>query len=101
MNVEYEDRYFEANRANSFLGDPLRKSEIFPDMLKFAEACGIPAARVTKKKDVRAAIQLMLETPGPYLLDVMVSYQEHVVPMIPYDKSFKDTILEDDGRALH
>lgn len=99
MVVEWEDRYCKAKRGDSYLGDPSRKSEIFPDMLKFAEACGIPAARVTKKKDARAAIQIMLETSGPYLLDVMVPYQEHVVPMIPPGKSFKDTIMEGDGRS--
>lgn len=57
MIVELEDQYFKANRADLYLGDPLRKSEIFLDMWKFVEACGIPAARVTNQKiDVRAAI---------------------------------------------
>ncbi|GKE03844.1 acetolactate synthase [Tanacetum coccineum] len=53
------------------------------DMLKFAEACDILAARVTKKVDLRAAIQKMLDATGPYLLDVIVLHQEHVLPMIP------------------
>ncbi len=25
----------------------------------------------------------MIDSPGPYLLDVQVPYQEHVLPMIP------------------
>nr|GEY06182.1 acetolactate synthase 1 [Tanacetum cinerariifolium] len=71
------------------------------DMLKFAEACDILAARVTKKADLRAAIQKMLDTPGPYLLDVIVPHQEHVLPMIPAGGGFMDVITEGDGRTQY
>ncbi|KAH6799197.1 chlorsulfuron/imidazolinone resistant 1 [Perilla frutescens var. frutescens] len=101
MVVQWEDRFFKSNRAHTYLGNPSKESEIFPDMLKFAEACDIPAARVTKKEDVRAAIQKMLETPGPYLLDVIVPHQEHVLPMIPSGGAFKDVITEGDGRTKY
>nr|WOV65537.1 acetolactate synthase 6 [Linum usitatissimum] len=99
MVVQWEDRFYKANRAHTYLGDPARESEIFPNMLKFAEGCGIPAARVTRIADLRAAIQTMLDTPGPYLLDVIVPHQEHVLPMIPSGGSFKDLITEGDGRS--
>ncbi|KAL2347046.1 hypothetical protein Fmac_001046 [Flemingia macrophylla] len=98
MVVQWEDRFYKSNRAHTYLGDPARETEIFPNMLKFADACGIPAARVTKKEELRAAIQRMLDTPGPYLLDVIVPHQEHVLPMIPSNGSFKDVITEGDGR---
>ncbi|KAL2482685.1 Acetolactate synthase [Forsythia ovata] len=99
MVVQWEDRFYKSNRAHTYLGNPSKESEIFPDMLKFAEACDIPAARVTKKDDLRAAIQKMLDTPGPYLLDVIVPHQEHVLPMIPSGGAFKDVITEGDGRT--
>ncbi|KAE8718332.1 Acetolactate synthase 1 [Hibiscus syriacus] len=101
MVVQWEDRFYKANRAHTYLGDPSNESEIFPNMLKFAEACGIPAARVTKKEDLKAAIQKMLDTPGPYLLDVIVPHQEHVLPMIPSGGAFKDVITEGDGRTQY
>lgn len=101
MVVQWEDRFYKANRAHTYLGNPSKASEIFPDMLKFAEACDIPAARVTKVGDLRAAIQTMLDTPGPYLLDVIVPHQEHVLPMIPSGAAFKDTITEGDGRRSY
>ncbi|RVX06952.1 Acetolactate synthase, chloroplastic [Vitis vinifera] len=63
--------------------------------------CDIPAARVTKKSEVREAIKKMLETPGPYLLDVIVPHQEHVLPMIPSGGAFKDAINEGDGREAY
>ncbi|KAL5179504.1 Acetolactate synthase 1, chloroplastic [Glycine soja] len=72
MVVQWEDRFYKSNRAHTYLGDPSNENAIYPNMLKFADAYGIPAARVTKKEDLRAAIQKMLETPGPYLLDVIV-----------------------------
>lgn len=101
MVVQWEDRFYKANRAHTYLGNPSKASEIFPDMLKFAEACEIPAARVTKVSELRAAIQKMLDTPGPYLLDVIVPHQEHVLPMIPSGAAFKDTITEGDGRKVY
>lgn len=101
MVVQWEDRFYKANRAHTYLGNPSKASEIFPDMLKFAEACEIPAARVTKVNELRAAIQKMLDTPGPYLLDVIVPHQEHVLPMIPSGAAFKDTITEGDGRKVY
>jgi len=78
MVVQREDRFYESNRGHTYLGDPSRKEEIFPNMLGFAYACGIPAARVTKEEELREAIKKMLDTPGPYLLDVIVPHQEHV-----------------------
>ncbi|TKY73645.1 Acetolactate synthase 3 [Spatholobus suberectus] len=101
MVVQWEDRFYKSNRAHTYLGDPSRENEIFPNMLKFADACGIPAARVTKKEELRAAIEKMLDTPGPYLLDVVVPHQEHVLPMIPSNGSFKDVITEGDGRTRY
>ncbi|KAG2247720.1 hypothetical protein Bca52824_087348 [Brassica carinata] len=52
MVMQWEDRFYKANRAHTYLGDPARENEIFPNMLQFAGACGIPAARVTKKEEL-------------------------------------------------
>ena len=50
---------------------------------------------------VRPRLQEMLDTDGPYVLDVMVPHQEHVLPMIPGGGSFADTITEGDGRRKY
>ncbi|KAJ8615179.1 hypothetical protein MRB53_034551 [Persea americana] len=101
MVVQWEDRFYKANRAHTYLGNPDDETKIFPNFLKFAEGCEIPAARVTKKSELRGAIQKMLETPGPYLLDVLVPHQEHVLPMIPSGGAFRDVIIEGDGRTKY
>lgn len=100
MVLQWEDQFNKlGNRAQTYLGDPSKGSEIFPNMLKFAEACGIPAARVTKKWEVKTAIKKMLETEGPYLLDVIIPHQEYVLPLIPGGGTFKDVITKGDGRS--
>ncbi|KAG8388983.1 hypothetical protein BUALT_Bualt02G0182200 [Buddleja alternifolia] len=82
MVAEWEDRLYKSNRAHSYLENILKSSCIFPDMLKFAEACDITAARVTMKNCLRVAIQKMLDTLGPYLLDVIIPSDEHALRSI-------------------
>jgi acetolactate synthase-1/2/3 large subunit len=36
----------------------------------------------------------MIDAPGPYLLDVAVPYQEHVLPMIPSGMTVRDVIKQ-------
>jgi acetolactate synthase-1/2/3 large subunit len=54
-----------------------------PDFTKIAEAHGIPARRVMKPGEVRAAIDFARATPGPVLLDCHVEQEEAVYPMVP------------------
>ena len=43
-------------------------------------------------KDFDDALQEMLASKGPYVLEVMVPYQEHVLPMIPSGRTVRDII---------
>lgn len=72
-------------------------ADIYPDFVKMAEAFGVPGERVFKPEELRPAIRRMLDTEGPYLLDIMVPHIEHVLPMIPGGGSFKDIITKGDG----
>eukprot|EP00897_Mesotaenium_endlicherianum_P007556 jgi/Mesen1/6829/ME000350S05937 len=101
MVVQWEDRFYKANRAHTYLGDPEAEDDIYPDFCKMAEACKVPSARVSRRQDLDAAIQTMLDTPGPYLLDIIVPHQEHVLPMIPGGRTFQDIITEGDGRIKY
>lgn len=84
MVVQWEDRFYKANRAHTYLGRPDAdyaasgdEGHIYPDFVAIAKGFGVPAARVTRVAQLREAIATMLATPGPYLLDVMVPHQEH------------------------
>ena len=46
------------------------------------------------KKDLRAALQRMLDAKETFVLDVMTPYTEHVLPMIPAQGTYKDIITE-------
>ncbi|CAH8361008.1 unnamed protein product [Eruca vesicaria subsp. sativa] len=48
------------------------KATLIPSMLKLAEVCKIPGRSVSRREEVREAIQTMLDTPGPYMLDLIV-----------------------------
>jgi acetolactate synthase-1/2/3 large subunit len=54
-----------------------------PDFTKIAEAHGIPARRVLKPDEIRAAIDFARSTKGPVLLDCHVEQEEAVYPMVP------------------
>lgn len=104
MVVQWEDRFYKANRAHTYLGSregDYQKSglmeDIYPDFVMMAKAFGVPGKRVTKPEELRPAIKEMLATPGPYLLDVMVPHVQHVLPMIPGGASFKEVITTGDG----
>ena len=62
--------------------------------MKVAQGFNIPAERVLYKKDVRGALERMLASQEPYLLDMITPYTEHVLPMIPANSSFKSIIVE-------
>lgn len=101
MVVQWEDRFYKSNRGHTYLGNPANEEEIYPDFITIAKGFNIPAVRVVRKDEVREAIRVMLETPGPYLLDVIVPHQEHVLPMIPSGGAFEDVIIEGDGRSSY
>ncbi len=52
--------------------------------------CG--ANRISNKDDFDDAVKEMLDSKGPFVLDVMVPYQEHVLPMIPSGRTVRDII---------
>ncbi len=52
------------------------------------------AAQVRSKAKFPAALAEMLAYDGPYLLDVICPYQEHVLPMIPSGRTVRDIIIE-------
>ncbi|HEY3898730.1 MAG TPA: biosynthetic-type acetolactate synthase large subunit [Chthoniobacter sp.] len=102
MVMQWEDRFYKSNRGHTFLGNPKNTykgsledpSGIYPDYVKICEGFAVKCERVMHKKDLAAAIQRMLDAKEPYVLDVMVPYTEHVLPMIPAGATYKDVIYE-------
>jgi acetolactate synthase-1/2/3 large subunit len=65
-----------------------------PDFQKIAQAYDIPSVRVSSVEELDGAIERMLETKGPFLLEACVEGDENIFPMIPagatIDKIFMD-----------
>ncbi len=99
MVVQWEDLLYESVRGQTVLshpdniGSPENLEGIYPDFVKVCEGFGVKARRVVRKEELREAIQEMLAHDGPYLLDVIVPYTEHVLPMIQQGKSAKEILL--------
>ena len=108
MVVQWEDRFMGSNRAHTYLG-PIEHEEAsgigdrsphafvnerYPDFVAIAKGYGCGAATIAKKGDLEGALLEMIQHDGPYVLDVQVPYQEHVLPMIPTGMTADDMILE-------
>ncbi len=92
MVVQWEDNFYGGNRGHTYLGDPDHRPEIYPDYVRVCNSFGVKCERVMFKKDLRAAIQRMLEAKEPYVLDVITPYSTHVIPFIPANKTVADMI---------
>src|SRR5437660_835287 len=69
-----------------------------PDWVKLAEAYGCVGLRVTKPSEVVPALEKMLSTPAPVILDVVVDKDECVFPMVPAGGANTDMILAPPSR---
>jgi len=92
MVVQWEDKFYAGNRGHTYLGDPMNRQQIYPDYVAMAKGFSVPCERVMFRKDLRAALQRMLDSTEPYVLDVIVPYTEHVLPFIPANKSVAEMI---------
>lgn len=94
MVVQWEDRFYSSNRGHTFLGDPKDLKRVYPDYVEICKGFGVKCERVSHKKDLRAALQRLLDSKEACVLDVSVPYTEHVLPMIPSGKTYKDIIIQ-------
>ena len=65
-----------------------------PDYMQIATAYGIPSRRVIERADLHDAIQEMLNTDGPFLLEACVVEEGNVLPMTPPGYSVNQMLLE-------
>ncbi len=91
MVVQWEDRFHGGNRAHTYLGAGHDEAP-YPDFVAMAKSFRCGSRRICDKADLEPAIEEMLASKGPYVLDVMVPYQEHVLPMIPGGMTVRDMI---------
>lgn len=91
---------------NNYLGNVRQWQEMFfnrrysftpmmnPDYMQIAAAYSIPSRRVIERSELRDAVREMLETDGPFLLEVCVVEEGNVLPMTPPGSSVNQMLLE-------
>ena len=61
---------------------------------RIAQGYGIPYEAVTDRKSLAAAVEKMLATKGPYILECAIKEDDDVLPMTPPGMSVNDMMLE-------
>jgi acetolactate synthase-1/2/3 large subunit len=92
MVVQWEDNFYGGNRGHTYLGNPDERAQIYPDYVRICNSFNVKCERVMYKKDLRAALQRLLDADEPYVLDVVVPYTTHVLPFIPAGRTVADMI---------
>jgi acetolactate synthase I/II/III large subunit len=64
----------------------------YPDFVKLAEAYGATGVRLTDKNTLVEDMRAALETDGPVVVDVRVTQEENVYPMIPAGQAARDMV---------
>ncbi len=93
---------------NQFLGMVRQWQELFhekrysftditsPDFIQLAKAYGINGKSISKREELKNAIQEMLSHKGSFLLEVMVGKENNVFPMVPQGKGVAEIVLGKD-----
>lgn len=69
---------------------------INPDYQKLAEAYDIKYAEVTSRDQLTAAVDKMLQSDEPYLLNIHVMELDNVMPMVPMGHGIESIMLSED-----
>jgi acetolactate synthase I/II/III large subunit len=104
--VQYKSNIKIVVMNNNFLGMVRQWQEIFydrnyshvnmewvPDFVKLAEAYGATGLRATRPDQLTAVLERGLSTPGVVVIDVLVSEEENVYPMVPAGAGLKEMVL--------
>ncbi|WP_460925244.1 biosynthetic-type acetolactate synthase large subunit [Pontibacter brevis] len=65
-----------------------------PDYIKVAEGYGIAGRKISERENLKEALQEMLAHNGSYLLEVMVTKENNVFPMVPQGCSVSEIRLK-------
>jgi acetolactate synthase-1/2/3 large subunit len=90
---------------NSFLGMVRQWQELFhekrysftdiqsPNFVQVAKGYNIDGQQISKRDELKSALQQMLNAPSSYLLEVAVVHEDNVFPMVPQGKGVAEIVL--------
>ena len=86
MVRQWQELFFDKRYASTVMTNP--------DFVKIAEGYHINSNRVSKRDNLKQAIQEMIDFEGPYFLEVVVEKEDNVFPMIPSGASVSEIRLK-------
>jgi acetolactate synthase-1/2/3 large subunit len=66
---------------------------INPDFVTIASGYGIPAKSVSDRGDLKDSLREMLDSKGPYILNVSIDKEANVLPMVEPGASVSEITL--------
>ena len=90
---------------NSFLGMVRQWQELFhekrysftdiqsPNFVKVANAYNIDGKQISERKELKENLQIMLDHPSSFLLEIAVMHEDNVFPMVPQGKGIAEIVL--------
>ena len=86
--VRQWQKLFYGNRFSQT--DPHRAT----DFVKLAKAFGVKGMRITCDEEIMPTLKKAIELKAPVVIDVQISPDENVLPMIPPGKTIEDIVTE-------
>lgn len=86
-SVYYNDRYCHSHNRN-------------PDFVEAARAMGVQAERCSNASEVDEKLKWLLESPGPALLEVMITKKVLSLPMVPAGRALDEFLFYDQAALL-
>ena len=93
MVRQWQEMFHGNRHAESYM-------DSLPDFIKLAEAHHMTGFQCNKVEEVDKYIKLMMETPGPVILDMIVDDKENVYPMIPAGAAHNELVLGPDDAEV-
>ena len=87
MVRQWQELTYESRYSNSY-------SDSLPDFVKLADAYGWTGLRIDTLGELDGAIQTMLNTPGPVIVDCRVAKLANCFPMIPSGAAHTEMLLQ-------
>jgi acetolactate synthase-1/2/3 large subunit len=75
MVKQWQDLFYGKRRSHTYLGE-------VPDFVKYAEAFNAKGILVEKPSEIRPALMEAIKSDEPFVIDVRVDSDEHILPMV-------------------
>jgi acetolactate synthase-1/2/3 large subunit len=85
MVRQWQDMFFDKNYASTEMENP--------DFVMISKAYKIPALKVVNREDLIPSLQEMLNSEGPFLLEIVIEKEGNVFPMVEPGASVSDIRL--------